>query len=336
VLLLVIIGTVAAATLLLAVHAPPENESQHLSIAFAVAGVPTFTQYDIDTFGEALAHIPNREPEPESSESTHVEVETAGCSDPVAVSVTVHLDPRWLRAVRATRLHETLVLRTSYAENGRQLTLRDPQVQGAFGLAVKGRVSQLRAQFIAPQVQVPVSTEYLEGQGSNETIVTGVVPNAELPHISPTSDFQVASMQFTFLAPWISARGYQSCFLRLPSLVGSSILKEPFALHSIDNPSPRPDGPGEAQTEINTQADEINLQATNPAPNSSGPNRLWTCNRGSPEHPSPHAPDCHAIVVLNLPNQAAHLQLLTIILAAILSGAILAIGATLRRRFFAI
>jgi hypothetical protein len=295
-LIAAVFGAVIAGTFLLSVHAPPEGEGEHLSVAFAVSGRSTLMHYDVATFDAALNHIPNREPELESSEATRVEVETAGCSNPVAVRITVQLDPRWLRAVRATRLHEVLVLHTNYYSPGhRTFTVPHPNVPGLFGLAVKGRIPQLHVEMIAPDVQVSASAEYQGRQSQEDTVVTGMIPNAELKHITPNTDFQNGLMRFVFLAPWISARGYQSCFLRLPALVGHSVPKEPLTADNIDNASARSLGPGEAETEVNAIASELDLQASNPAPNGAGPSRQWTCSR-APERDATHDPDCHAAV----------------------------------------
>jgi hypothetical protein len=330
-LLALVIASIGAATLVLMVRSPPEGEDQHVSIAFAVAGLSTFNQYGIYVVGEALAHVPDREPELRSSNSTEVQVEAAGCSNPVAVHMILHLDPRWLRAVRATRLHETLFLHTIYESGRATFAVRHPDVPGVFGLEVSEHITHVSAELIGPELHIPTSLEYQTGVRGNDTILTGDIPGAELRHISPSSDFQDGLLGISFLAPWVSPRGYQSCFVRLPALLNNSVFKPPLLRQNLDNLSDRSVGPNEGQTELTADGAEVDLSATNPAPNSSGRDRLWTCGSNSSQRPAQDLPDCHATVVLTEPNESAHLQLLTILLAAILSGALIAIGASIRR-----
>ncbi len=333
-LVALLVASIIAAALLLTVRSPPEGESQRVGIGFAVTGRPTFEKYGIYTFGEALAHQRNREPEPRASQTTSVAVDAAGCSNPVAVTVTVQLDPRWLRAARATAMHERLVFHTSYEPGRHTITVPHPNVSGTFALEVTEHATHVSAALIEPaHLPIITSHEYQTGSGTNATVITGRLPPEALRHVSPNDDFQSGVLSISFLAPWLSPRGYQSCFLRLPSLLGNYVFTQPFVSEDLDSTSDRPLGPTEGRTELTAAGSEVDLSATNPAPNSSGRSRLWTCSSQIPRSPQRYGPDCHATVVLTRPNESAHLQLLTVLLAAILSGAVLAIGSLLRRYF---
>jgi hypothetical protein len=330
--ILAVVAAFLAAAHLLHIN-PAHDDPQHdVGLAFSVDGFATLQTYAGAMFEASLARVPGRQPEFESSIATDVAASASGCSRTVEVNGRIDLDPRWLLAVKNTREHQRLVLHETYSRTGPAFVIRAPHVGGTFAFGLSGLISDFHAQMEGLGIPVPVRTQAALGTNSPHiTIVTGRVPDAEFGGRIKISEYFGDALDFRFRAPWVWARGFESCYLSLPRLVDDGYVSA-LPITRPDVGTSRPVGTASGQTLINVSNGAVDLQDTSPAPNTAGALRTWNCARGngSPGILQP-LPDCHATVVIAAPNQPADLQIRVIVLAAVLSGGLVGMGAGLRR-----
>jgi hypothetical protein len=329
--LLGLLASILAGERLLTIEPSPDERGRDYALGFNVDGGATLGGYANLLRSLALANVKYREQPLEESAATQITVAARHCDQTVTVYGRIQLDARWLAAVRATRLHQPLVVHSSPLPRGQTFVIKSPNVGGRFAFAVTGAVSNFAAQLVTERINVPVHATYYHGDNTeDETILTGVIPDRELTAVRRI-DLNGDQFRFEFRAPWITRRGFQSCYLSLPRLINDPVVAAPFGAERLIF-DPAPIGPAMGRTEVETTTDSVDLQDTNPAPDIAGLGRSWNCTRHEREDPSAATvADCHATVVLMAPNQAARLQLLVLLVAALLSGTLVALAGGVRR-----
>lgn len=324
--------SIVLADRLLQVRQPPGEGSPNASVVFGVDGGIAFQDYNRIARNDRppASDAPEFYERGEVNESlaTELAVKSDGCHRTVHVSGYVALDPRWMAAVQANRHKAPLRLETGWPRVKSPIASFTPL--GHFSFVITGHVTGFAADFEEGGVAV-THTNY--DAADDYTTVMGTVPEREFVAVPiPNPGRRLSDeLHFVFRAPWAAPRGFESCYVRIPSLVGARL---PVGIFPLDEPlrwmSPSPYGPSYGSTELRAGDDTVDLQDTHPSPNR-GAGRQWTCTRHVPEDALTTAPDCHATVVLSAANEAATFQLLLIVLAATLSGGLVGLGAGLRR-----
>ncbi|HKP90866.1 MAG TPA: hypothetical protein VJT75_12945 [Thermoleophilaceae bacterium] len=272
------------------------------------------------------------------SEGTSLLVGVSACDKRVRVNGTVRPDARWWLAVKATREHKPLVVRSAFGPRETTLRVRHPQVKGRFGFSLTGDVRDFRARTEDTRISLPVraSHAYAEGFGP-VTTVTGRIPTRAL-HSRELSitDIQGDAIEFSFTAPWASERGYQTCYVQLPALVDPTWATPPLARDRLSSDGQaRARGPADGANRVAPDNLELQLDEAQPAPRAAGGEPAWGCARGRRAATKliPQ-PDCHATLVLQRPNRDARLQLWVLISATLISGGLIGAAAGVRRMFW--
>lgn len=156
--LLGLLASILAGERLLTIKLSPDERGRDYALGFNVDGGATLNGYASLLRSLALANVKYREQPLEESAATQITVAARHCDQIVTVYGTIQLDARWLAAVRATRLHQPLVVHSSPLPHGQTFVIKSPNVGGRFAFAVTGAVSNFTAQLVTERITTAMTT----------------------------------------------------------------------------------------------------------------------------------------------------------------------------------